>query len=193
MKGRHAQLNIIHRLPHAHTYASGGACSTLPTLLQSIQATQLALAWAVPANLVIQLELAPMQDRAAHVFQRALQSRPIHAPPLVIVLKFRAACLYAVRPMPCCVLFITIVDHGFKSCLGFHLIHQYDYECNSTGTDNYYSYSSILFWNGYFGLPGHAIHDGSHINNCKLEQAGVLVSCLSGGSRRSELPLHPKP
>ena len=28
---------------------------------------------------------------------------------------------------------LTIVDHGFESWLGFH--RQYDYECNSTGTD----------------------------------------------------------
>ena len=30
-------------------------------------------------------------------------------------------------------LVLTIVDHGFESWLGSH--HQYDYECNSTGTD----------------------------------------------------------
>jgi hypothetical protein len=35
--------------------------------------------------------------------------------------------------MPRCVSFLTIVDHGFESWLGSH--RQYDYECNSTGTD----------------------------------------------------------
>ena len=66
------------------------------------------------------------------------------------------ACLYDVRLMPRCCSFITIVDHGFGSWLGYH--HQYDYECNSTGTN----IALFYFGMAIFSLPGHAIRDGSH-------------------------------
>ena len=48
--------------------------------------------------------------------------------------------------MPRCVSFITIADHGFESWLGSH--HQYDYECNSTGTDiaRFYFRMAILVY-----------------------------------------------
>ena len=43
-------------------------------------------------------------------------------------------------------LVLTIVDHGFESWLGSH--RQYDYECNSTGTDiaRFYFRMAILVY-----------------------------------------------
>ena len=77
---------------------------------------------------------------------------------MAVVLKTSAslASNCAVRPMSRCVLFITIVDHGFGSWLGHH--HQYDYECNSTGTN----IALFYFEMAVFSPPGHEIRDGSH-------------------------------
>ena len=80
--------------------------------------------------------------------------------------KICVACVCAVRPMPRCVSFIIIVDHCFGSRLGHH--HQYDYKCNSTGTN------IVLFYFGMaiFSLPG--VPDMqfamTHIHNFKWKQ-----------------------
>ena len=82
------------------------------------------------------------------------------------------------RPITRCVLFITIADHGFGSWLGYH--HQYDGECNSTGTN------LALF---YFGM---AIFSQT-TRTCNSRWLALIVqvktgkvgpaSYLSGGSR----------
>ena len=64
--------------------------------------------------------------------------------------------MYDAGPMLRRVSLITIVDHGVGSWLGYH--HQYDYECNSTGTIK----ALLYFGMAIFSLTGHAIRDGSH-------------------------------
>ena len=56
-----------------------------------------------------------------------------------------------------CVSFITIVDHGFGSWLGYH--HQYDYECNSTGTNIALFYTTTRHQRHAYDRDAYMHHD----------------------------------
>ena len=84
--------------------------------------------------------------------------------------------------MPRCVSFLTIVDHGFESWLGSH--RQYDYECNSTGTDIalfYFRMAISVYPDMQFAMALTLII-------CKLKQAGRAGFIFLGGHAEASCP-----